>query len=188
MRTVRTRGTEPEKILAIALTESGLRFSRNDGRVFGKPDLCFTALRLAVFVDGDFWHGRAWFEHRVSPATNPEFWVRKFEINRKRDKTVDRELRRNRWSVLRLWGSDVRRDPIEAARRVQSRLTRLARQRKREPDLRRSRRGRRQLSPRVRRTLGRISAAEVLRDGLGDDFREPTWQRVTDLPCNALDA
>jgi DNA mismatch endonuclease (patch repair protein) len=100
MRTVRVRGTEPEKMLAVALSEIGLRFSRNDGRVFGKPDLCLAAARLAVFVDGDFWHGRPWFERGEAPATNPEFWIRKFEINRKRDKTVDRALRRRGWSVL----------------------------------------------------------------------------------------
>jgi DNA mismatch endonuclease (patch repair protein) len=127
MKAVRTAETEPEERLAFALRELGLRFRRNDRHVFGKPDFAFRALRLAVFVDGDFWHGRAWFERREAPATNPEFWIGKFERNAKRDRLVERELRRSGWSVLRLWGSDVRREALVAARRVRDRLRRLAR-------------------------------------------------------------
>jgi DNA mismatch endonuclease (patch repair protein) len=95
--------------------------------VFGKPDVSFPDARLAVFVDGDFWHGRDWFENGVAPATNPDFWIAKFERNRRRDRIVDRELRGSGWSVLRLWGSDVRKDSAAAAARVRSRLRRLAR-------------------------------------------------------------
>jgi DNA mismatch endonuclease (patch repair protein) len=84
---------------------------------------------LAVFVDGDFWHGRAWFERGEAPATNSEFWIRKFEINYRRDRAVDRQLRKDGWSVLRLWGSEVRKAPNNAVSRVRARLRRLARKR-----------------------------------------------------------
>jgi DNA mismatch endonuclease, patch repair protein len=127
MKAVRTVATDPETRLAAALTLLGLRFRRNDRRVFGKPDFCFHRARLAVFVDGDFWHGRAWFDAGVAPATNAAFWIAKFERNRVRDRTVDSELRGAGWSVLRLWGSEIREAPGSAAQRVRARLRRLAR-------------------------------------------------------------
>ena len=130
MRTVRTSNTEPEKKLAAALKDLDVRFHRNDVRVFGKPDFVFRKVRLALFVDGDFWHGRTWFEERAAPATNTDFWIRKFERNRLRDRLVNRTLRRAGWSVLRLWGSDVRTNPVASARRVRNRLRRVTRSRR----------------------------------------------------------
>lgn len=127
MRAVRTAATDPEERLAFALKAIGLRFRRNDQRTFGRPDFVFLKHRLALFVDGDFWHGRSWFEKRAAPSTNSDFWVRKFERNRARDRVVDRTLRRTGWSVLRLWGSDVRRAPTASAARTRARLNRLAR-------------------------------------------------------------
>lgn len=129
MRAVRIAETEPEDRLAQALRQCGLRFRKNDRHVVGRPDICFRTHRLAVFVDGDFWHGRAWFERGVAPATNPDFWIRKFETNYRRDRTVDLQLRRTGWSVLRLWGSEIRKAPKKAASKVRARLRRLARDR-----------------------------------------------------------
>src|SRR6266851_4213615 len=85
MRAVRTAATEPEERLAIALKALGLRFRRNDPKVFGKPDFAFRESQLAVFVDGDFWHGRAWLENGASPGTNVELWDGKFDPNGRRD-------------------------------------------------------------------------------------------------------
>jgi len=127
MRSVRTSKTDPEERLAKALFDLGLRFRRNDPNVAGKPDISFPQARLAVFVDGDFWHGRTWFASGAAPATNPSFWIAKFERNRTRDRIVDAELRSGGWSVMRIWGSDVRRTPRIAAQRVRARLRRLAR-------------------------------------------------------------
>lgn len=125
MRAVRTRRTEFEDRLSVALKQSGLRFRRNDRRVFGTPDFLFKDLRLALFVDGDFWHGRAWFDKGIAPATNALFWIKKFERNRDRDRVVDQKLRHNGWSVMRVWGTDVRKNALEVAGRVRTRLRRL---------------------------------------------------------------
>jgi DNA mismatch endonuclease (patch repair protein) len=127
MRAVRTAETEPEERLAVALKAIGLRFQRNDSKIFGTPDFAFRRARLAVFVDGDFWHGRAWFKDAAAPATNADFWIGKFERNRRRDRLVNRELKRRGWSVLRLWASDVRRRPVASAGRIRARLRCLAR-------------------------------------------------------------
>jgi len=130
MRSVRTSDTEPEQRLEAELKRLGLRFRRNDRGVFGVPDFVFRKDRLAVFVDGDFWHGRDWFENGLAPASNSEFWIAKFERNRMRDRLVDVTLRSSGWSVLRLWGSDVKRSPEACGSKVRARLRRLARTRR----------------------------------------------------------
>jgi len=127
MRAVRTARTEPEDRLAVALKGLGLRFRRNDLNLFGTPDFAFRQARLVVFVDGDFWHGRAWFQGGAAPATNADFWIGKFERNRRRDRLVDRKLKRGGWSVLRLWASSVRKNPVASAAKVRARLQRLTR-------------------------------------------------------------
>lgn len=127
MQSVRTKKTGPERRLAAALAAIGLSFRRNDSRAFGCPDFSFRHAALAVFVDGDFWHGRTWFAAGSAPATNTEFWVAKFERNRERDRLVDRRLRKKGWSVLRVWGSEVNKSPHRCAQRVRGRLRRLAR-------------------------------------------------------------
>lgn len=138
MAAVRTAATDPEERLAAALKAIGLRFRRNDPHVFGKPDFAFRRIRLALFVDGDFWHGRAWFESGAAPATNPDFWIGKFERNRARDRLVDRALRAKGWSVLRLWGSEIRKAPSASAGRVRARIRRLARESRPNPRFRKS--------------------------------------------------
>jgi DNA mismatch endonuclease (patch repair protein) len=127
MQGVRTSRTEPEERLASALKALGMRFCQNDARIFGTPDFVFRRARLVVFVDGDFWHGRSWFDDGSAPATNSEFWIGKFERNQRRDRLVDRELRRRGWSVLRVWGSDARKDATGCAKRVRLRLRRCLR-------------------------------------------------------------
>lgn len=125
MRAVRTSETEPEERLAVALRKVRLQFRRNDRTLFGVPDFAFHTAKLAVFVDGDFWHGRTWFRDGAAPATNADFWIGKFERNRRRDRLVDRELRRRGWSVLRLWASDVRKNATQSVVKVQGRLSKL---------------------------------------------------------------
>jgi DNA mismatch endonuclease (patch repair protein) len=94
----------------------------------GKPDLVFPSRRLAVFCDGDFWHGRDWPRLRKSlrKRANAHYWVAKIASNRARDTRVRASLRRLRWHVVRLWETDIRKDPARAARRIQATLSRLS--------------------------------------------------------------
>ncbi len=75
--------------------------------VFGKPDFVFPRLRLAVFVDGCFWHGCP--QHATKPRNNAAFWRRKFAANRERDRLVTRTLRKTGWRVLRIWEHELAR-------------------------------------------------------------------------------
>jgi len=75
--------------------------------LMGRPDFVFPASRVAVFVDGCFWHGCP--KHYTEPKNNRAFWKRKLDANRARDRQVNRELRRKGWRVVRIWEHDLRR-------------------------------------------------------------------------------
>lgn len=129
MSRVRSRDTRPEIILRRAIHARGGRF-RVDGRgVPGRPDILVRKRKLAVFVDGDLWHGnpeewRRRGHNRLSDMfpTRTSWWVAKIERNIARDREVDKTLADKNWRVLRLWASDVLADPESAADQVMSLL------------------------------------------------------------------
>ena len=104
MSRITGRNTGPELIVATALRRRGLRFSRHSKDLPGRPDILFRRLRLAVFVDGDFWHGWRFplWEHKLS-----EKWREKIAGNRRRDARNFRKLRRLGWQVIRIWEHEV---------------------------------------------------------------------------------
>lgn len=104
MSRVRTRDTAPELALRRALWASGLRGWRcHPKAVAGRPDLAWTGRRVAVFVDGAFWHGHP--DHYYGQSG--KFWDDKIARNRARDERVNRELTADGWAVVRLWDFDV---------------------------------------------------------------------------------
>lgn len=108
MSRVRNKDTDLERIVRSALHKHGLRFRKHVQQLPGKPDIVFGHLRLAVFVDGDFWHGFRFttWAHRVSP-----FWRRKITLNRQRDQQNFRKLRGMGWRVIRVWQHELKRNP-----------------------------------------------------------------------------
>jgi len=121
MSRVRSRDTKPELALRKALWRAGVRGWRcHPRKVPGRPDLAFTGLRIAVFVDGAFWHGHPDYYHGQSGP----FWDRKIEGNRRRDRDVDRTLEDGGWTVIRLWDFEVERDLEAAAARVRATVDR----------------------------------------------------------------
>lgn len=121
MARIRSRDMKPELALRHALWAAGFRGYRKNLRgVPGTPDVAFTKRKVAVFVDGDFWHGRDWASarSRLEHGSNPVFWISKIERNMERDREVDAKLRSFGWTVVRLWGSDVLSDPEGCVRTV----------------------------------------------------------------------
>ena len=126
MRANRRRDTNPELALRSVLHRRGLRF-RVDHLVRlpshkARPDIAFTRSRLAVFVDGCFWHGCP--DHGTSPKTNVAYWTPKLEANRERDRRNDAALLAAGWRVVRVWEHE---DPEAAASRIASELSAAAR-------------------------------------------------------------
>ena len=124
MARVRTRDTAPEVALRRALWAAGLRGWRIHPRVTGKPDFAWRARRIAVFVDGAFWHGHPDYYHGQSGA----FWDAKIERNRARDERVNTELREQGWKVVRVWDFEVARDLSGCVERVRVALADAAAQ------------------------------------------------------------
>lgn len=107
MSRIRAKDTEPEIKLRKALWKVGLRY-RVSGKLFGKPDLFFPKHKLAVFLDGCFWHGCP--QHCQKPVSNRVFWENKINHNIERDRKVDAELGALGWKVIRFWEHQVNED------------------------------------------------------------------------------
>ncbi|HLY69008.1 MAG TPA: very short patch repair endonuclease [Puia sp.] len=107
MQAIRSTDTKAEKLLAKELWAAGFRYRKNDKSVFGKPDFTFKRLKIAVFVDSEFFHGKNWEVQKFRINTNREFWWKKIEGNMKRDATVINNLESNGWIVLRFWDKEV---------------------------------------------------------------------------------
>ena len=103
----RNRGsdTKPELMLRAALRARGVHY-RLRGKLPGRPDIFLPRFRLAIFVDGCFWHGCP--EHAVKPKTNAKFWQEKLSKNKARDEQVNRQLAELGWNVLRFWEHEIR--------------------------------------------------------------------------------
>lgn len=107
MQSNKSTGTKPELALAKAMWALGLRYRKNSGSIFGKPDFSFKKYKVAVFVDGEFWHGKDWEQRKAEIKGNREFWIAKIERNIRRDMEVTGRLKAEGWTVLRFWSNDV---------------------------------------------------------------------------------
>jgi DNA mismatch endonuclease, patch repair protein len=116
----RRQNTTPEILLRKALWAAGVRYRLHPPALTGRPDMVIARHRVVVFCDGDFWHGRQWSKRKgkLAEGWNAPYWVAKIERNRQRDREVARALRSLGWTVVRVWESDVRRDPIAAASKI----------------------------------------------------------------------
>jgi DNA mismatch endonuclease, patch repair protein len=126
MAAVRSRDTKPEVTLRSSLWRRGLRF-RVRSKLLGRPDIVFPSARLAVFVDGDFWHGNAWrirglssFGVQFENMNNGAFWRAKIEANMARDKYVTSALSADGWTVYRVFESRFKAEPERVADEIES--------------------------------------------------------------------
>jgi len=110
MQAVKSKGSKIETLLGKALWAKGFRYRKNDKIVFGKPDFTFKGLKIAVFVDGEFWHGKDWENRKYDHKSNVKFWHKKIERNIKRDKEVNAKLKSEGWIVIRFWGKEIKTD------------------------------------------------------------------------------
>lgn len=117
MSLVKSQDTTPERMLRKALWHEGLRGWRVGCRkIFGAPDIAFTRWKLAIFVDGCFWHACPICYRR--PKTNTEYWDTKIERNIQRDAKVNKILRDSGWKVLRFWEHEIKSDLAKCVSRT----------------------------------------------------------------------
>jgi DNA mismatch endonuclease, patch repair protein len=123
MAAVRSTGNRStEQVLAKALRKSGIQGWRRGSQLPGRPDFVFAKQRVAIFVDGCFWHGCR--QCGTIPRTNAAMWRTKIEANQRRDRRVARQLRIAGWRVLRVWEHSLQTPLEHVMRRISSALKR----------------------------------------------------------------
>ena len=110
MRAIKSSDTKPEILLRKELWRQGYRYRKNCKNIFGKPDIVFLKKKIAVFCDGEFWHGYNYKEGIDIAGTNKEYWNKKIKRNIERDKEVNEYLRKEGWIVLRFWSKKILKD------------------------------------------------------------------------------
>lgn len=128
MSAIRSTATKDEVRLAKALWHLGYRYRKNNKSVFGTPDLTFKKLKIAIFVDSEFFHGKDWENQKDRVKTNPEFWQKKIERNRQRDVAVNNYLESQNWKVIRFWSEDIEKNLEDCIAKIQAEITRRQKQ------------------------------------------------------------
>lgn len=107
MSHVKLKGGKAETILAKALWHRGYRYRKNDKRLPGSPDIAIPKNHIAIFVDGEFWHGKDWETRRNRLQRNREYWIEKIEENMARDLCNDQMLAQLGWIPIHFWEKEV---------------------------------------------------------------------------------
>jgi len=116
MQHIRSTGTTPERTIMLALKKRKIYFATYVSKIIGKPDIVFRRKKVVVFIDSDFWHGHS--KRCIMPKSNIDYWKNKIERNRKRDKLVNRELKKQGWRVIRIWEYDIKHNPEKSLRKI----------------------------------------------------------------------
>lgn len=107
MSKVKLKGGKAETLLAKALWHQGYRYRKNDKKLPGSPDIAILKHRIAVFIDGEFWHGKDWEIRRTRLKRNREYWIEKIEENMARDIRNDQLLTQVGWTPVHFWEKEV---------------------------------------------------------------------------------
>lgn len=110
MSKVKLKKGTAETLLAKQLWADGFRYRLNYKKLPGSPDIAVLRYKVAIFVDGEFWHGYDWNKRKTKLKRNSEYWIEKIEENMARDCRVDKELRAMDWIPARFWSKDVIKD------------------------------------------------------------------------------
>ena len=118
MQHVRNKDSEIELKLRRELWRNGFRYRKNVREIFGCPDIVFKKLKIAVFVDSEFWHGYDWENRKNDFKSNRDFWIKKIERNIQRDKEVNERLIAEGWTVLRFFGREIKKDVTKCVLKI----------------------------------------------------------------------
>ena len=110
MSNVALKGGKAETMLAKALWAQGVRYRKNYRCLPGSPDIAIITSKIAVFVDGEFWHGENWEERKEKLKSNRDYWIEKIEENIARDKRNDAKLIEQGWTPIHFWEKEVKKD------------------------------------------------------------------------------
>jgi len=122
MSRIRATENSVETLLRKELWRRGYKYRKNDKSVFGKPDIVMKSRKVAIFCDSKFWHGIEYLKEDKLPATNTAFWKEKLIKNINRDKLVNRTLRKEGWTIIRLYDKNIRKDVTKCVDKIEKKL------------------------------------------------------------------
>lgn len=124
MARIRAKHTKPEialrKLVSSNFYPLGLRYRLHSRKIVGTPDIVFVSRRVAIFVDGGFWHGYRF--KRWAHKIDRKYWLPKIQENIRRDRRVNQRLRRLGWTVIRIWDHEVKKNPERVLSRIRAAL------------------------------------------------------------------
>lgn len=118
MQKIRSINTKPEITFRKSLWAIGIRYRKNNAKLPGKPDITILKHKIAVFIDGEFWHGFDWKNKKNKIKANRDYWIPKIERNMQRDRNNKLLLGKDGWKVLRFWEAEIKKKPEECLRKV----------------------------------------------------------------------
>jgi DNA mismatch endonuclease (patch repair protein) len=116
MSKIRSQNTKIELFVFRELRKNGIYFQKHYKKASGSPDIAFPRRKKAVFIDGDFWHGYRF--HKLQKTLPNEYWLQKISNNVIRDRKNKGELRKNGWTVLRLWEHEIEKKPQKSINKI----------------------------------------------------------------------
>lgn len=121
MQHIRQKDTKIELVLRKALWEKGYHYRKNYNELPGKPDIVLTKYKLAIFCDGEFFHGKDWeiLKPRLQKSNNSEFWISKISRNKERDDEINKKLLFMGWTVIRFWGDEIKKNADECVKVIE---------------------------------------------------------------------
>jgi DNA mismatch endonuclease (patch repair protein) len=118
MSHIRSNNTSVEVLLGKALWHEGIRYRKNFKILPGKPDIAITKYKIAVFCDGELWHGKDWEIRKENIKTNRDYWIPKIERNMARDIENEKKLENMGWTVIRFWGKKIKKNLMDCVNEI----------------------------------------------------------------------
>lgn len=109
MSKIRSENTEGERIVFCELRKRKIYFQKHYKKILGTPDIAFPRKKIAIFIDGDFWHGRRFLKEKK--RLPKKYWQEKIKSNILRDNRIRKKLKRQGWDILRVWESEIKQKP-----------------------------------------------------------------------------
>lgn len=121
MQHIRANDTKIEVMLRKALWKKGYRYRKNFKGLPGHPDIVLTKYKIVIFCDSEFFHGKDWevLKPRLEKGNNSEFWISKISRNRERDDEINKKLLFMGWTVIRFWGTDIKKHTDECVKVIE---------------------------------------------------------------------
>ena len=128
MKNIHGKDTKIDGMLRKGLWNKGYRYRKNDKMLPGSPDIVLTKYKIAIFCDGEFFHGKDWevLKPRLEKSNNSEFWISKISGNRERDDVVNKRLLFEGWTVIRFWGDEIKKHVDECVKVVEEAIFDMA--------------------------------------------------------------